>query len=67
MIKLGYGLPLACLGDFCKSFGQVHSLQTQKCCWLLHLELWVYEVELEAQVHQISHCSSHLHSVTTVF
>lgn len=61
MIKLGYGLPLAYLGDFCMGFGHMHSLQSQKCCWLLHLELLVYEVELGAQVHQISHYSSHLH------
>lgn len=55
-----HALPLAYLGGFGLGFGQVHFLQPRICCWLVHLEAWVSVAELEVQVPQIFHYSSHL-------
>lgn len=59
-------VPLAYLDGFDLDFAQVHFLDLQKCCWLVHLEAHFSVAALVIQTRQIFHLSSLLNEATEI-
>lgn len=61
-----FQIPLAYLDGFDLDFAQVHFLDLQKCCWLVHLEAYFSEAGLGVQTHQIFHLFFLLNEATEI-